>query len=62
MDIDAKDCRLEGFRAGRSALWHKATHLPTGTVVNFKNGILSKRLAMQRLQDEVTRTHGQSGK
>ena len=52
MDIDAQDCRLVGFRAGRNALWYKAIHLPTGIVVEFANG-LNKREAMNRLQKAV---------
>lgn len=67
MDIDAQDCRLEGFSSGRNSLWFKATHFPTGTVVQFQNG-LNKREAMNQLQKAVNEqadmserslTHGQ---
>jgi hypothetical protein len=54
VDIDARDCRLEGFRSSRNALWFKATYLPTGTVVEFQNG-LNKRDAMNELQMAVNK-------
>lgn len=52
-DISAKDCRIEGFRSGGTSRWYKATHLPTGTVVEFGNGLTSKREAMKALQSAV---------
>lgn len=56
MDIDAKDCRLEGFSYGLVTCWtcwYRATHLPTGVVVEFKDGTTVKREAMERLQKAV---------
>lgn len=52
MDINAKDCRLEGFAGGRSPRFNKGTHLPTGTVVEFAN-LLTKREVMKALQGAV---------
>lgn len=52
MDIDAKDCRLEGFAGGRSPRFNKGIHLPTGTIVEFKN-LLPKRQVMKELQKAV---------
>lgn len=49
-DIVAQDCRLSGFRAGRSARWYEATHLPTGLTVKIIGGVPTKREAMEKLQ------------
>ena len=37
--IDQQDVRVEGATGGK-ALWHRATHIPTGTVIEgeFKTG------------------------
>jgi hypothetical protein len=51
-DIVAQDCRLEGFSSGRVSKIYKATHIPTGMIVEFSNG-LTKREAMERLQRAV---------
>lgn len=64
MDIDAKDCRLEGFRAGqtttwfsRTTCWLRATHLPTGVMVEIREtgsgGPADKRRLMVALQQAV---------
>lgn len=52
MDIDAKDCRLEGFAGGRNSRFNKGVHIPTGTIVEFKN-LLPKREVMKELQRAV---------
>jgi hypothetical protein len=28
-----KDCRIDSYRDGSRSLYHRATHIPTGTVV-----------------------------
>lgn len=53
MDIQAEDCRLEGFAGGRNPRFNKGTHIPTGTVVEFAN-LLPKREVMKALQSAVT--------
>lgn len=54
IDIKAEDCRIEGFRSGRSARYYKATHLPTGVSVSLEYGTPNKRVAMNALQSAVT--------
>lgn len=51
--IRDEDCRLEGFRGSGWARWYKATHVPSGTVVEFPNGTDSKQIAMAKLKTAV---------
>lgn len=53
-DIDAQDCRLTGYSANRQFRVYEAEYLPTGLLLEFRNG-LTKREAMQRLQNAVNR-------
>lgn len=57
MDIDAEDCRLEGCRDNQAAFWTRATHIPTGVVVELPGGgaigLAGKRLLMEKLQRAV---------
>ena len=38
--IDESDVRIEAARGGSKTLWHRATHIPSGVVVEgeFKSG------------------------
>lgn len=56
MDIDAQDCRLDGTSDGQATFWWRATHLPTGVVVEADRigGELSKRVLMIKLQAAVS--------
>ncbi len=53
MDIDAKDCRLEGFGNAAGRRWYRAIHFPTGTEVKLPNGTAKKREIMDELQKAV---------
>lgn len=53
MDIDGKDCRIEGFGNASGRRWYKAIYLPTGTTVEFPNGTTKKREVMDALQKAV---------
>ncbi len=53
-DILAEDCRLDGFNSlvpSQPALWYRATHLPTGVVVEVMG--TTKRRLMEALQRKV---------
>ncbi len=58
MDIDSKDCRLEGFGNAAGRRWYRAIHLTTGTIAEFPNGTTKKREAMDALQRAVDDIHG----
>lgn len=69
MDIKAEDCRLEGFGDALESYWLRATHIPTGTVVEMLEGSAAgtagKRRLMEKLQEAVNATnkrgrHGRS--
>lgn len=52
VDIKAEDCRVEGFAGGRAPRFNKATHLPTGVIVEFSH-LLPKRQVLNELQKAV---------
>ncbi len=53
-DMLAKDVRLEGFSTGWNKSWHRATHLPTGTMVQAEAGEnLTKAQIWERLRAAV---------
>ena len=56
MDIDAKDCRLDGFRGADDFYWLRATHLPTGVTVETRSsGGPEGRRLMEKLEASVKR-------
>jgi protein subunit release factor A len=57
VDIDAKDCRLDGFRGAGDSYWLRATHLPTGVTVETRSsaGPEGRRRLMEKLEASVKR-------
>jgi protein subunit release factor A len=57
VDIDAKDCRLDGFRGAGDFYWLRATHLPTGVTVETRSsgGPEGRRRLMEKLEASVKR-------
>jgi protein subunit release factor A len=55
--IDAKDCRLDGFRGVGESYWLRATHLPTGVTVETRSsaGPEGRRRLMEKLEASVKR-------
>jgi hypothetical protein len=57
VDIDAKDCRLDGFRGAGESYWLRATLLPTGVTVETcsRSEPEGRRRLMKKLEESVNR-------
>ena len=59
MPLKSEDCRLEGYSVAWVTYWYKATHIPTGTVVELPMadgaGMEGRKRLAELLEREVLR-------